>query len=48
MDARRAAGLCEQCGARPFVTEWAGNGWLLCLTCCEVRRGGPPEDEQSR
>jgi hypothetical protein len=37
-DERRAAGLCEQCGKRPFVTEWAGNGWMVCLECCENRR----------
>ena len=37
-DERNAAGLCEQCGLRPFVTEWAGNGWLLCMACCEARR----------
>lgn len=30
--------LCEQCGARPFVTEWAGNGRLICLQCCDQRR----------
>ena len=36
---RKDRGLCEQCGQRPYATEWAGNGWLICWDCCQARQG---------
>lgn len=34
----RARGVCECCGERPAVTEWAGTGQLICWECCEIKR----------
>jgi formylmethanofuran dehydrogenase subunit E len=33
----KARGLCEQCGEQPQATEWAGNGQLICWSCCDKR-----------
>lgn len=35
---RKARGDCQQCGTRPYITEWAGTGLLLCAVCCQGRR----------
>ena len=38
-DLWRGRGLCQQCGQLPHATEWAGNGWLICWPCCQIRQG---------
>ena len=30
--------VCQDCGNAIAMTEWAGNGRLICWACCEARQ----------